>query len=82
MLPSANNPASVASHERLLACVILKVGSLDALLRGDQDASIFEPLGDVGTRRDMQINARLAFLRNWLWSQLTGLCAEINRCRA
>ena len=27
----------------------------------------------------MHISARLAFLRDWLWSQLTGPCAEIDR---
>ena len=82
MLPSATTLGSVASQKRLIAFVITKVGALDALLRGDQDASIFEPLGDVDTRRRVHINARLAFLRNWLCSQLTGPCVETDRCRA
>jgi hypothetical protein len=82
MLPSATTLGSVASQKRPIAFVITKVGALDALLRGDQDASVFEPLGDVDTRRRVYINARLAFLRNWLCSQLTGPCVEIDRYRA
>jgi hypothetical protein len=82
MLPSATTLGSVASQKRLIAFVITKVGSLDAQLRGDQDASIFEPLGDVDPRRRVHINARLAFLYNWLCSQLTGPCVEIDRYRA
>lgn len=45
MLPSADAPASVAPHKRLVARVVSGVGSLGALIRGDQDIANFQPLG-------------------------------------
>jgi hypothetical protein len=45
MLPSADAPASVAPHKRLVAHVVSGVGSLGAPIRGDQTTANFQPLG-------------------------------------
>lgn len=45
MLPSADAPASVAPHKRLVAHVVSGVGSLGAPIRGDQATANFQPLG-------------------------------------
>jgi hypothetical protein len=45
MLPSADAPASVASHKHLVVRVVSEVGSLDAPIRGDQATANFQQLG-------------------------------------
>jgi hypothetical protein len=75
-------PASIAAHERSIACVRLKVGPLDALLRENHGTSIFVPLRDVDEKHDIEMSARLAFLHDWPSGLLTGICVEIDRYRA
>jgi hypothetical protein len=77
-----DTPASIAGHKRSIACVRLKVGLLDALLRENHGTSIFVPLGDVDEKHDIEISARLAFLHGWLAGLLTGICVKIDRYRA
>jgi hypothetical protein len=45
MLPSADAPASVASHERVVAGVMSGVGSLGAPIREDQVIDNFQQSG-------------------------------------
>jgi hypothetical protein len=74
MLPSVDTLTSIAAHKRIIVCVRLKIGSVDALLQQDHSKSIFVPLGDVDEKHDTEMSARLAFLYGWLSGLLIGLC--------